>query len=1150
MKKIKYPLFLIIFIIIAGCQASGGQLGQLSSLEEIPARLLISEVFTGVEGNNQADFVELYNAGTEIADLNGYTLYYQLNDASDKVVLYQWTEETLVPPLGYVALIQAGQLFPVQPDAVINQPLVPNRGGLSLEQGGQVADQLSWGSGPAAMAEGHPAPEMQSGYSLQRSPQALSSGGGDTNDNGVDFSLSSAPSLMNSGSPSNHELAGQLGFEIDLPYQVKPGEKFEVGFRIHNQTGADLKNILLRLPLPEFIYFQESGDYQLDGSTVTARIPSLEDGETHQGSIPLQAELTFSPYIFRNVILEAGNWDLPVFAGPFYGEIGGGAIPISTARDLIDKEVVVEGISTMYVGGFYAGSGAKFYLEDETGGIQVYVSGAGNSLIVPLGSTVSVRGKIELYRDSIELIPASEDRVEIIEAGNQESLLPPEKTGLAAINTDPDYFPGRLVEVEGRVARVEEFSYSYEIDLFDQSGNMVSLYLDKETGISVDMIESDQNYRISGIMEVLDGSMRLYPRLQSDLVQVYPPGLYIQAQPPTTAGSGDEFSVLFTVTNHAGQDDSNIIVQAPIDPGVEILEVKNNGRIDGQSVIWEIPALDGNGGKINLELTARIAGGAQYVRFGSYQVSSTNYPDPVGGIESYTFSGESVPIWAVQGRESRSPYALSRITTQGVVTGVFPELEGFWIQELNSDDDPATSPGLFIHTGPNLPDLIPGDLISVSGQVREAFQQTQLEILSPANVTVLGRGNLPSPTALDPPVNDEESLAYYEALEGSLVSVPSPALVVGPTTRYGEFALILPKHGADRVWQNQDHGMLIYGDDGSSATHETRDSQEKVVAVGDSVSGLVGVLSFSFGNFKVEPTTDYQVLNQAVSAPVLPSLEDGYFSIMSWNVENLFDFVVPHPSSPPLPRVSEYKRDISRVAQTIAAAGFPTVIGFQEVENLEILEDVAADPRLEEYQYQAVLIEGTDSRGIDVGYLVRSDQAEVISSTQYPAPGNITSRPPLGIEIQLEGANAAIHLLNNHFTSMSGGEEATEPRRNAQASWNAQIAAEIVDQDPDALVAVMGDLNSYYGSLPLQTLESAGLFNLFALLEAEERYTYVYQGMSQVLDHILVNENLEGYLVRVDVLHCNADFPLPFSDDEGYIHKSDHDPVIGTFLVP
>ncbi len=707
-----------------------------------------------------------------------------------------------------------------------------------------------------------------------------------------------------------------------------------------------------------------------------------------------------------------------------------------------------------------------------------------------------------------------------------------------------------MVEVEGRVARLEEFSYSYEIDLFDEFGNLVSLYVDKETGISIEDVEADQYYRITGIMEILDGNLRLYPRLQSDLVRVYPPGLYIQAQPPTTAKAGEPFNVIYTVINRSDAEDTNLIIQAPIDPRLEVIEVNNQGRIEGQSLIWEIPDLDGDGNKIDLEFQARLPVNAAYVKFSDYQVVSDNYPDPAGGIETYTFAGDAVPIWAVQGKENRSPYIQSMITTEGVVTGVFPELEGFWIQETQTDNDPATSPGLFVNTGQNMPQINTGDLVSVTGLVRESFQETQLEINNINKVIVLGSSYLPIPAVLDPPVDDRESQIYYEALEGSLVAVPGSALVVGPTTRYGEFAVILPKHGLDRVWQNLDHGMLIYGDDGSSVTHETRDSQEKVVAVGDSVSGLVGVLTYSFGSYKIEPTTDYLVQNQPVSSPELPAFDEGYFRVMSWNVENLFDFVVPHPSSPPLPKVSEYKRDISRVAQTIEAAGFPTVIGFQEVENIDILEDVAADPLLEGYGYVAALIEGTDSRGIDVGYLVRGDQAQIINTVQYPAPGNITSRPPLMIEIQLKESDTSLYLLNNHFTSMSGGEEATEPRRNAQAAWNAQIVSDLEKENPTGLIVVMGDLNSYYGSLPLQTLEESGLINVFDWLEEDERYTYVYQGASQVLDHILLNETLETYLVDVDVLHCNADYPLPYSDDEGFIHKSDHDPVLATFLVP
>ena len=133
---------------------------------------------------------------------------------------------------------------------------------------------------------------------------------------------------------------------------------------------------------------------------------------------------------------------------------------------------------------------------------------------------------------------------------------------------------------------------------------------------------------------------------------------------------------------------------------------------------------------------------------------------------------------------------------------------------------------------------------------------------------------------------------------------------------------------------------------------------------------------------------------------------------------------------------------------------------------------------------------------------------------------------------------------------MSGGEKATEPRRNAQAAWNLEIALELLADDPEAHVAIIGDLNSYYNSLPILTIQNGGFQNVFDSLEPEERYTYVYEGNSQVLDHILVNESLEALFLEVVVLHSNADFPLPFSADDSYWGKSDHDPVIATFILP
>lgn len=52
-----------------------------------------------------------------------------------------------------------------------------------------------------------------------------------------------------------------------------------------------------------------------------------------------------------------------------------------------------------------------------------------------------------------------------------------------------------------------------------------------------------------------------------------------------------------------------------------------------------------------------------------------------------------------------------------------------------------------------------------------------------------------------------------------------------------------------------------------------------------------------------------------------------------------------------------------------------------------------------------------------------------------------------------------------------------------------------------------------------------------------DQYTYIYQGNSQVLDHILVTSNL-AQQTDIDVLHVNADFT------EASGRASDHDPLM------
>ncbi len=225
------------------------------------------------------------------------------------------------------------------------------------------------------------------------------------------------------------------------------------------------------------------------------------------------------------------------------------------------------------------------------------------------------------------------------------------------------------------------------------------------------------------------------------------------------------------------------------------------------------------------------------------------------------------------------------------------------------------------------------------------------------------------------------------------------------------------------------------------------------------------------------------------------------------------------------------------------------MVALQEVEHIGILEDLVAHPLLAEFDYQPFLLEGTDSRGIDVGYLVQTEEIEVVDVRQYPAPEGLTSRPPLMLRLRakLGGASREVYLLNNHFTSLAGGEAATEPRRTAQATWNVSIMEQIRATSPQAEIIVLGDLNSFYASPPLDALRQAGLHHVYEWLSEPVEYTYIFEGVSQNLDHILVSPGLFDSINDVSVLHLNADYTLPSPENDSPMRKSDHDPVLVVF---
>ncbi|MFP3854516.1 MAG: endonuclease/exonuclease/phosphatase family protein [Anaerolineales bacterium] len=1136
------------FLLLAIGACGPGADGVSSSTSTAASPPLIAEVMAGREGDNNFEFIELYNPSSEPADLAGHLLVYRLATSERDLPVYQWTRQTLIPGHGYYLLVRRGEQVGSAGDAFFDQALNENGGGLALlAPDGSVLASLGWGNAPETMVHGEPAPAMEPGSSLAREVSGAGDFGAGQVDDADRYEINRQPAPQNSGAEPRGP-APSLKLSVETPDQVAPGSLFSLAASVENLSEQELTGVSVFFTMPEG--FELEGDEPsvraLDGQ-VEWQVGLLAAGELEEKQLEIQAPWDYLLSNLENLRVE--NESTAAFAGPRWIQVAEGTIPIRVARGLPGQEVIVQGKASMYTGGLFAGSGnTKFYLQDETGGVQIWVPEGEGELAVRLGQEVRVRGLIEPYRGTIELIAEPPESVEVLAA--EVSELDPEETSPAAVILEPGRFVGELIRVEGTLTRVEEFKYSFELDLQSDSGEVLTAYVDKMTEIQVETLEVDQPYAVTGILETPDSVPTLYPRVQGDIDRLRPQALVLETEAPANVSVGQRSQVVLLLSNYLERPVSEVeVVLASVVNGT-VVEAIPEPAWDGQSLRWSNIGLDpGETAEFKISLAPRV--GAERVRIDGVTASEAS-GEAAAELDPFEIIvGDTVPVSAVQGSGMRSPFVLNTLTVEGVVTGVFPELEGFWIQSIEMDDDPTTSEGLFINLGEARANLEPVDLIRASGRVREISQQTQLQIESLAEVEEVTSGlPQPDPVPLDPPMDSEEAEQYFEALEGMTVRLAEPARAIGPTNRYGETPVVLARHEQGRLTHADEVGHRIIVDDGSSIVHNDRSTLTHPVATGDMLTAATGPLAYTYGQYKIEPVVPPVV--QPVERPLPPpaSVEPGAVSFATWNVENLFDILEPHPSNPPRPRLADYERDLQGVADTIEYLGKPTIVALQEVENLKILEDLVALPELSSAGYTAHLIEGTDGRGIDVGYLIRSDIVEVIQLRQVEVEEDLLSRPPLLVVIEIDEAGPLnrVALINNHFTSMAAGVEATEPRRIAQAQLNAAAAQELLTRGSVDSVVILGDLNSFFRSPPIDRLRGIGLQHVLDEVPERERYNYIYQGISQTLDHILVSPELAGCLVDVDILHLNADFPPPDLEGPPMLRSSDHDPVMASFL--
>lgn len=445
------------------------------------------------------------------------------------------------------------------------------------------------------------------------------------------------------------------------------------------------------------------------------------------------------------------------------------------------------------------------------------------------------------------------------------------------------------------------------------------------------------------------------------------------------------------------------------------------------------------------------------------------------------------------------------------------------------------------------------------------------------------------------------SLDFYETLEGMRVQV-NDGLVVGPAKSWGD-VVVLPDAGVGANVTTTPRGGIIIAEDYSDFNPERiflsfGQGNAPTASVGDQFNGaVVGILSYNLGfpnyNVLVTETAPPVIDNMLVSESTALVGSPTEISVATVNVLNLggsaaqqrfddlADQIVNDLNVPDIVAFQEIQDNdagmdsgdpaADQTMQTIVDA-INTLIGFAtydwtQIDPLDKTDGGAPGSNIRvAFIYNTARLQlGTAAIGVGDAEtdIVVSDAGGGVPQFSHN-PGRIKpldiawedSRKPLAAHFIFTPPTPAVdvYVVNAHFNSKRGDTSLagrvqpprldSEPPRNAKARLVRDFISEIQAIDADANVIMLGDLNDFHFSPPMDILTEtptvgSPMINLIsAQLPVNERYTYIFEGNSQTLDHILVSTNLSASSV-VDVVHMNTEF----STD---LQISDHDPVIAT----
>ncbi len=585
-------------------------------------------------------------------------------------------------------------------------------------------------------------------------------------------------------------------------------------------------------------------------------------------------------------------------------------------------------------------------------------------------------------------------------------------------------------------------------------------------------------------------------------------------------------------------------------------------------------------------------------------------------------------IHTIQGDGSASPLVGQTVEVQAVVVGVFQdtaafELGGIFLQEPDerTDDNPLTSEGVFVAL--TTPSVAIGDEVRVRGVVREQFAQTELFQVDAFALCAEDQLGRVSPAELSLPVDD---LAEFEAVEGMWVRLTQALTVteVFNAARFAEFTVaperlftptqvVAPGAPAIALQELNDRSRLIIdeGRTGSYRLPYQPGLDGSPLNAGNPIrtgyriqADFDGIMGFAFSNYRVfslQPAVFDDSDNPRLQAP--PELPEGNLRAASFNVENLFSTIQTgnvgcgpnNLSCRGASSESELARQLIKVTEAILALN-ADVIGLIEIENddddatLALLVDALnAVDSLADWAFIPTGFQGTDAIKNAIiyrtGKLIPVGETAVLDSSVVITPpfDDSRQRPVLTQAFEhVDGgrfAMSVLHLRSKNASSSSSPQPGDPNFDNGDGQgWFNGLRTESVQSlynwlatDPTGTGTdrhlVLGDYNAYGQEDPLQVLINAGYTNLAIAANGGDPavYSYVFQGQSGSLDHVLASPTMNELVLGATNWAINADeipafaYPetLPSSSlpkpadffGEDPFRSSDHDPLIVSLAI-